>query len=74
LYRAIDSTGATIDFLLSALRDADAAKCLFRKAPKSGTICIFVRHGGMGFRGGSNDAEPWDLLVRDARISSRAFR
>ena len=32
LYRAIDSTGATIDFLLSALRDADAAKFLFRNA------------------------------------------
>jgi len=32
LYRAIDSTGATIDFLLSALRDAEAAKHLFRKA------------------------------------------
>ena len=32
LYRAIDSSGATIDFLLSALRDADAAKRLFRKA------------------------------------------
>jgi len=32
LYRAIDSTGATIDFLLSAFRDADAAKRLFRKA------------------------------------------
>src|SRR6202035_1884745 len=32
LYRAIDSAGATIDFLLSALRDADAAKRLFRKA------------------------------------------
>jgi IS6 family transposase len=31
LYRAIDSRGATIDFLLSALRDADAAKRLFRK-------------------------------------------
>src|SRR5664280_815582 len=29
---AIDSKGATIDFLLSALRDADAAKRLFRKA------------------------------------------
>jgi IS6 family transposase len=29
LYRAIDSAGATIDFLLSALRDANA---LFRKA------------------------------------------
>ena len=32
LYRAIDSTGATIDFLLSALRDAAAAKRLFRQA------------------------------------------
>ena len=32
LYRAINSTGSTIDFLLSAFRDADAAKRLFRKA------------------------------------------
>jgi len=32
LYRAIDSKGATIDFLRSAFRDADAAKRLFRKA------------------------------------------
>ena len=32
VYRAIDSTGATIDFLLSALRDAAAAKRLFRQA------------------------------------------
>ncbi len=32
LYRAIDSSGATIDFLWSALRDAAAAKRLFRKA------------------------------------------
>ena len=32
LYRAIDSCGATIDFPLSALRDAEAAKRLFRKA------------------------------------------
>ena len=32
LYRAIDSSGATVDFLLSALRDAAAAKRLFHKA------------------------------------------
>ena len=32
LVSAIDSAGATIDFLLSAFRDADAAKRLFRKA------------------------------------------
>ena len=31
LYRAIDSTGATIDFVLSGLRDAAAAKRLFRQ-------------------------------------------
>jgi transposase-like protein len=33
LYRAIDSAGATIYFLLSVLRDPQAAKRLFRKAP-----------------------------------------
>ena len=31
LYRAIDSAGNTIDFLLSASRDAAAAKRLFQK-------------------------------------------
>src|SRR3954466_2499346 len=32
LYRAMDSRGQTIDFLLSAKRDAEAAKRFFRKA------------------------------------------
>jgi transposase, IS6 family len=32
LYRAVDSRGQTIDFLLSAKRDAGAAKRFFRKA------------------------------------------
>ena len=32
LYRAVDSTGQTIDFLLTAKRDAEAAKRFFRKA------------------------------------------
>jgi transposase, IS6 family len=31
LYRAVDSTGATLDFMLSATRDADAAECFFRQ-------------------------------------------
>src|SRR6202047_1771825 len=35
LYRAVDSTGATIDFWLSPLRDTAAAKRLFRNAPPS---------------------------------------
>src|SRR4028119_185634 len=32
LYRAVDSRGRTIDFMLSAKRDAEAAKRFFRKA------------------------------------------
>ncbi len=35
LYRAVDSTGQTLDFLLSAKRDAQAAKRFFRKALKA---------------------------------------
>ncbi len=35
LYRAVDSTGATIDFLLSARRDANAAKRFLQKALRS---------------------------------------
>jgi transposase, IS6 family len=31
LYRAVDSTGATLDFRLSTTRDAKAAECFFRK-------------------------------------------
>ena len=48
LYRAIDSTGATLDFMLSATRDADAAECFFRSVPGNakdhgtvlGTVCL----------------------------------
>src|SRR3954454_9854663 len=35
LYRAVDSTGATIDFLLFARRDAAAAKRFFQNALRS---------------------------------------
>jgi transposase, IS6 family len=36
LYRTIDSQGATIEFFLSAFRDLDAAKSLFRRALRNG--------------------------------------
>ena len=42
----------------------------FVQKTKSGTLCIFVRHGGLGFHGAS-DAEPWYTLVRSASIKPR---
>ena len=36
LYRAVDSTGQTIEFLLTARRDTAAAKRFFRKAVDAG--------------------------------------
>jgi transposase, IS6 family len=36
LYRAVDSTGATLDFMLSATRDAGAAEQFFRKVLDAG--------------------------------------
>jgi hypothetical protein len=67
LYRAIDSAGATIDFLLSALRDADAAKRLFRNAlsdllilnPASSTrIWRDLRFGHRRHKEGSDAPQP----------------
>lgn len=43
----------------------------FIQTTRSGTLCIFVRHGGMGYQGGSQDAEPWYTLVREAHLKSR---
>ena len=43
----------------------------FVQQTKSGTLCIFVRHGGMGYHGGSADAEPWYTLIREAHIKPR---
>jgi transposase-like protein len=39
LYRAVDSAGKTIDFLLSAKRDKRAAQRFFRKALKANYAC-----------------------------------
>ena len=39
LYRAVDSKGNTLDFLLTANRDAQAAKGFFRKALSAVKSC-----------------------------------
>jgi transposase, IS6 family len=43
LYRAVDSQGHTLEFLLSPTRDAEAAKCFFVKA-----LGASVPHTSMG--------------------------
>lgn len=42
----------------------------FFQVAKSGTLCLFVRHGGIGYKG-AQDAEPWYLMVREAHIKAR---
>ena len=46
LYRAVDSTGATLDFLLSAKQDAPAAKRFLAKGRpgKTGGYAAFASH------------------------------
>ena len=39
LYRAVDSKGATVEFFLSAFRDVESAKSLFRRALRDGAHC-----------------------------------
>jgi transposase-like protein len=39
LYRAVDSTGATVEFFLSAFRDVESAKSLLRRALRDGAHC-----------------------------------
>jgi len=43
----------------------------FIQTTKGGTLCIFVKHGGVAYHGGSQDAEPWYTLVREAHITGR---
>jgi putative transposase len=38
LYRAVDKQGKTVDFLLTAKRNAAAARCLFEKAIRHNTV------------------------------------
>ncbi len=43
----------------------------FVQRTKNRALCIFVRHGGISWHGGTKDAEPWYVLVAAAHIKGR---
>ena len=43
----------------------------FVQKTKTGVLCIFIRHGGIGYHGGTQDAEPWYTLIPSAHIKAR---
>lgn len=43
----------------------------FVQHTQGGTLCIFVRHGGIAGKGAAHDAEPWYTLVPGAHIKAR---
>jgi IS6 family transposase len=74
LYRAIDSVGATIHFLLSALRDADAAKRLYRKALSDRFPCAASRHqhgSGPIYGAAIADIKKEGILRRRRRVNAK---
>jgi transposase-like protein len=68
LYRAVDSQGNTLEFLLSATRDASAAKRFFAKGlsashtPKPRVITV-----------DKNAAYPWTFLLLNRQIMKKRF-
>ena len=68
LYRAIDSAGATIDSLLSAWRDADAAKRLFRNALSYLLILNLASSTRISRR---STARPSENIKKDTTLRSR---
>ena len=84
LYRAVDGTGRTIDFLLSAKRDRKAAERFFRKAlgrgntrdPREIVAGRLESYPG-AVRDMKRDGEPWRFTRRwscSTRLSSRRPR
>ena len=70
LYRAVDSSGSTIEFLLRKHRDKDAAKAFFRKAFKQNAIPLKVNIDKSGSNiSALNSAN--DVLEEDKKIEIR---
>lgn len=67
LYRAVDSLGNTIDFLLKSNRDAAAAKAFFRKAFKNNSypekVTIDKSGSNLASLNSTNDVLPQDEQI-----------
>lgn len=71
LYRAVDSRGQTIDFLLSARRDAASARCFFRKVlaqPHTGNPRAITVDKSPAYPRATVEMKPAGELWRFARL------
>ena len=76
LYRAVDSRGQTIDFLLSAKRDAEAAKRFFRKAlgqPHTVNPCTIMVDKNPAYPKAASEMKQDAELWRFARLRQVRF-
>lgn len=73
LYRAVDSHGNTVDFLLRARRDMNAAKAFFQKAFKSNPLPEKVTIDKSGSNKAALDFLN-DELEKDAQITIRQLK
>lgn len=73
LYRAVDSTGNTVDFLLRARRDVNSAKAFFRKAFKSNSLPEKVTMDKSGANKAAIDSINQDL-EKEAQITVRQLK
>src|SRR5215472_17292854 len=76
LFRAVDSSGKTVDFYLSETRDREAAKCFLKKAlanPDNRPPHVFARDGLRSYPAAIRELQNEGQLRRSCRHRTRRY-
>jgi len=76
LFRAVDSSGQTVDFYLSETRDREAAKCFLKKAlanPDNRPPHVFARDGLRSYPAAIRELQNEGQLRRSCRHRTRRY-